>query len=122
VDLEFVRPLDDLDEMARRVLSEHEQVAFRRATPSEKLRLFYDFWTRKEAFIKAIGDGLSFPVHQIEALLPLGQSSRRLGPVGGVEGTPTWTLRALAPDPAFAAALVVEGEVCAVRCWRWPLT
>jgi 4'-phosphopantetheinyl transferase len=121
VDLEFVRPLDDLDEMARRVLSEHEQMALGRATPSEKLRLFYEFWTRKEAFIKATGDGLSLPVRQIEASLPLGQSSQRLVPVGGGEGTPTWTLRALAPDPAFAAALVVEGGAFDLQYRRWPV-
>jgi 4'-phosphopantetheinyl transferase len=121
VDLEFVRPLDDLHEMALRVLSEQEQGALGRATPSEKLRLFYEFWTRKEAFIKATGEGLSFPVNQIEASLPLGQSSRRLGPVGGGGGKPTWTLRALAPDPAFAAALVVEGDTIDVQYGRWPV-
>jgi 4'-phosphopantetheinyl transferase len=121
VDLEFVRPLDNLDEMALRILSEHEQVALGRATPSEKLRLFYAFWTRKEAFIKATGDGLSFPVHQIDASLPLGQSSRRLGPVGGGGGRPSWTLRALAPDPAYAAALVVEGDTFDLQYRQWPV-
>jgi 4'-phosphopantetheinyl transferase len=120
VDLEFVRPLDDLDEMAVRVLSEHEQVALGRATPTNKLRLFYEFWTRKEAFIKATGDGLSFPVRQIDASLPWGRSARRLGPDGGAGGTPTWTLQALAPDPAYAAALVVEGDAFNLLCRRWP--
>ena len=121
VDLEFVRPLDDLDEMALRVLSTHEQVALGRTPPSERLRVFYEFWTRKEAFIKATGDGLSFPVHQIEASLPLGKSSRRLGPVGDGGGKLAWTLQALAPDPAFAAALVVEGGAFDLQYRRWPV-
>jgi 4'-phosphopantetheinyl transferase len=122
VDMERIRPLDDLHEMALRVLSEQEQVELGRATPSQKLRAFYEFWTRKEAFIKATGDGFSFPVHRIDVSLPSGKSTRLLGPNGDGGGKPTWTLRALAPDPAYAAALVVEGDACDLHCRRWPLT
>ena len=121
VDLEFIRPLNDLHEMAPRVLSEHEQVAFGRAAPSERLRVFYEFWTRKEALIKATGEGLAFPVDQVDTWLRPGQSVRLLGSHGHGGGKKeAWTLRVLAPDPAYAAALVVEGDAFDLRCGRWP--
>jgi 4'-phosphopantetheinyl transferase len=121
VDLEYVRPLSDVVEIAARVLSKGEQATFEKALPGARDRMFFEFWTRKEAFIKATGDGLSFPVHRIEVALPAGQSSRLLSLSDAGRGKARWTLHALVTDPAYAAALVVEGEACEIRLRQWAL-
>lgn len=119
VDLEYVRPLQDMAEIAARILSKSEQSLFSTASPSVRDRMFFDFWTRKEAFIKATGDGLSFPLHRIDVALPTGQSARLLTISDVGRGRQSWTLCSLAPDAAYSAALVVEGEACSIRVWEW---
>lgn len=121
VDLECIRPLPDINDMAERVFSDAEIALFASVSPEKRLRLFFELWTRKEAFIKATGDGFSFPVDRLDASLRSHQHGRFLRPcdVGG--GESRWTLRTLLPDPGYAAALVVEGEGCDVRCWRWAM-
>lgn len=118
-DLEYIRPLQDMAAIAVRILSKSEQILFSTASPSSQDRMFFEFWTRKEAFIKATGDGLSFPLHRIDVALPTGQSTRLLSisDVGRVGQN--WTLCSLALDAANAAALVVEGEACDTRLWQW---
>jgi 4'-phosphopantetheinyl transferase len=122
VDLEYIRPLHDMAEIAARVLSRGEQEIFSNASPAACERMFYEFWTRKEAFIKAMGYGLSFPVQQLDVTLPFGQPSRLVTICDTGSGNRNWTLCSLAPEPAYAAALVVEGEASQIRIWQWPGT
>jgi len=120
VDLEYIRPLSDADDIALRCFSKHENAMLAEARSTERLRTFFEFWTRKEAYIKAIGEGLSFPLDQIDVCLASGEEERMLSIPGAAPGEPRWTLRALAPDPTYAAALVVEGQGWRLACARWP--
>jgi 4'-phosphopantetheinyl transferase len=110
VDLECIRALPDADDIALRCFSKRE-IALIEATPSaQRLRAFFECWTRKEAFIKAIGEGLSFPLEAFDASLTFGEQQRLLSIPGALYSESRWTLCALAPDPVYAAALVVEGR------------
>ena len=62
VDLEFIRPLDDLLNLADRNFSVAENNVLRSLPEQDRRNGFFDCWTRKEAFLKATGDGLSFPL------------------------------------------------------------
>jgi 4'-phosphopantetheinyl transferase len=90
------------------------------APPPERLRAFFECWTRKEAFIKATGEGLSFPLEEFDASLAPGEVERLLRTDRASSGESLWTLRAFAPDPAYAAAVALEGEGWRLACWRWP--
>lgn len=79
---------------------------------------FFNCWTRKEAYVKAVGEGLSFPLAQFSAPSILEDAPPPLR-FDDPRGRGLWTVKALAPGPDFAAALVVEGFVETVRCWRW---
>lgn len=61
-DVEFIRPLDDFENVATGFFSDQEVAELHRYPVPERLRAFYRCWTRKEAFIKAIGEGLSIPL------------------------------------------------------------
>ena len=110
VDLEFIRPLDDLLHLADQNFSVHENTMIRSLPDQDQRRGFFDCWTRKEAFLKATGDGLSFPLDKFDVSLLPGQGRRSLNLRGIPAEETAWTLISLETDPAYAAALVVKGR------------
>lgn len=71
---------------------------------------FYNCWTRKEAFIKATGDGLSRFLDSFEVSLTLEKPAQLLSENGNQLESSRWSLWALVPAPGFAGALAVEGS------------
>ena len=119
VDVEEVRPMEDGLDIAERFFSQAEVEAFR-ALPAEiRDDAFFNCWTRKEAYIKAVGEGLSFPLHVFDVSLAPGEPARLLASRDPQQAE-RWSLRGL-PDPApgYRAAIVVEGEGWDLACWRW---
>ncbi|MFZ5918973.1 MAG: 4'-phosphopantetheinyl transferase family protein [Chloroflexota bacterium] len=119
VDVEYIRPdLARLD-VAEMFFSAQE-VAVLRALPAEaQARAFFDCWTRKEAYIKARGEGLSLPLDQFDVSLSPGEPARLLSTPGDPSEAARWSLRALWPGPGYAAALAAEGPPWQLQCWQW---
>ncbi len=119
VDIECRRPLPDLDDVAERMFSAHERQALRQLPPAQRPEAFFNCWTRKEAYVKAIGEGLSHPLDRFTVTLAPGASVR----LEHVEGDPAeagrWTLEALDPDPAYAAAIAVDGRPSGLVGLTW---
>lgn len=120
IDLEFVR--EDIAglEIAERFFSSREVSALRALAPSEYTVAFFDCWTRKEAYIKARGEGLSHPLHGFTVSLAPGTPAAILNIDADPHEAARWTLVALSPGDGYRAALAVEGRVAHLRCWRWP--
>lgn len=118
IDIEHVRPLDDMMSLALRTFSVKENAALLSLPEEERRKGFYDCWTRKEAFIKSIGEGLSFPLHEFDVSLLPGEGPRPIFISGYVDES-RWTLYSLEPDPAYAAAIVVEGLETNMCFRRW---
>ena len=70
IDIEKVRPQEDLEELSEKVLTESEQSALLNLPTREHLAAFYRFWTAKEAYLKAIGTGFEVEPHQVQIDLP----------------------------------------------------
>jgi 4'-phosphopantetheinyl transferase len=93
-----------------------------RAVPAPaRTTAFFTCWTRKEAYVKARGEGLGHPLDRFAvSLAPEGPV--RLSPAGGADGEETarWSLAGLRQEPGFVAALAVEGH--GWRLWSawWP--
>jgi len=120
VDLERVRSLDDALAIAERFFSPAERDALRTLQPPALATAFFTAWTRKEAFIKALGEGLSYPLADFDVTL-LPEEPARLLRVAGDEKAPArWRLTALDPAPGYVAALAAAEPVDAVACWSWP--
>ena len=119
VDIEHVRPVPEAEQIADRFFSARESAVFRALPPSQKPKAFFNCWTRKEAYIKAIGDGLAWPLDQIEVSLALGEPARLLSIAGDPISAKRWELQELTPACSYVAALAVEGHNWRISCWQW---
>lgn len=106
IDIEAVRAVDDADRIAARFFGPREVDEYRSLETPDKPIGFFNCWTRKEAFIKACGDGLSHPLDRFEVSLAPGQPARILR-VGDTPGSACgWSLESFTPAPGYVAALV----------------
>ena len=111
VDIEYInRKLDDMDNIARRFFSAAESAAYLSAADSEKPDTFFNCWTRKEAFIKAVGQGLSFPLDEFEVSLLPAEPARLLNVRGSEQEAARWSMKSFDPFPGYRAALIVESQ------------
>lgn len=120
VDIERLREDFDVYEIADRFFSPGE-VAALRALPQASLREgFFTCWTRKEAYIKARGEGLSMPLDRFDVSVAPGSEARLLAARGDPAAAEGWTLRAIDPGEGYVAALAVEGASrFEVRSFDW---
>jgi 4'-phosphopantetheinyl transferase len=119
VDVERIREVGDLDALAARCFSPAERAQFEAMDASVRLEAFFAGWTRKEAFLKAVGDGLARPLDSFDVTLAPGAPARLLraeGVAGGAEG---YVLSAVRPAPGYVGAVAVEGRGVAIRRRRW---
>jgi 4'-phosphopantetheinyl transferase len=120
VDVEARRLVVDAEQIAARNFSAREYQELRALPPSQRLEGFFNAWTRKEAFVKATGDGLSCALAGFDVSLAPG-SPAELRCVHGVpDEASRWSLQALAPGTHYVAALAVEGQLRRLLCFTWP--
>ncbi len=119
VDIEWMRPLDDAESIATHFFSAHEQAALHNLHAHLKQQGFFNCWTRKEAYIKATGEGLSQPLDRFDVSLVPGEPAQLLRVLDKPGEVERWSLLALQPPAGYAAALAVEGSGWQVRCWQW---
>ncbi len=108
VDVEYVRSMPDAEEIAERFFSPQENAVFRTVPAGKKLEAFFNCCTRKEAFLKAIGDGLSRSLDSFEVTFAPGEPARLLCVGGDPQEASRWHLRTLAPAHGYVGAFVVE--------------
>jgi 4'-phosphopantetheinyl transferase len=124
IDIERSREDFDVLGIARSFFSPAEQNELARLPESLRPPGFYNCWTRKEAFIKAHGEGLSLPLDQFDVSLNPGEKARLLTTRGDLEPAGEWTLLDFDPTPGYFAALAVHTgdpevyfyEVCSKSC------
>lgn len=119
VDLEYKRPVADAEQIAARFFSAYENAVLRRLQTSQKQEAFFNCWTRKEAYIKAIGDGLAYPLDRFDVSLTPGEPARLLSVERDPGQVSRWSLEVLMPAPGYAAALAVEGHDWDHTCWQY---
>jgi 4'-phosphopantetheinyl transferase len=110
VDVERVR--DDLDPavLAHRFFSTHEQNQLATIPPSEKYHAFFRCWTRKEAYIKARGTGLSLPLDQFDVSLRPGDENALLSTRPDAAEAALWSLQEIPAGNGYIAALCVQSH------------
>ena len=114
VDVEHIRADFASEEIARRFFSRREVETFNAIPKDEQVAAFFRCWTRKEAYIKAIGKGLSQPLDQFDVTLAAEQPAALLW---ASEDDPSrWFMCNLEVGSGYAGALAVEGQVSTIRC------
>jgi 4'-phosphopantetheinyl transferase len=109
-----------IEEIGDTVLSEPEMQALARFRSEDRRMIFLRFWTRKEAFIKADGRGVSLPLERIDVSAPEGRVAVLNEATGEWRTCSRWELRTLEPVPGYVAALAVEGQDWRIALWHWP--
>lgn len=102
VDIEHIRAKETVTDLAKAVLSPREFAEFLQLPEADRQRAFFRAWTRKEAFVKGIGEGLSIPLETVEAV-----------------GAPGWSIHDLDVHPDYAAAVAVQSVEVDLRLWNW---
>ena len=116
VDVEYIRADFASEDIARRFFSPREVEAFN-ALPSElRVAAFFRCWSRKEAYIKAIGRGLSQALDGFDVTLAPGIPAALLR--AGEDDATRWSLIDIDVGEEYAGALMVEGEILNIRFWQ----
>ena len=119
VDVEAIR--EDLadEKIAERFFSPGEVAALHSLPREERIPAFFRCWTRKEAFIKADGRGLTRGLDTFDVTLTPGEPARLLRTAPDPEEVHRWSMLALDPGPGYAGALCVEGTGWEASLLRW---
>ena len=125
VDVEWVERRGFHDDVARRYFTASEEAELREFPEAERGEAFFRCWTRKEAYVKARGEGLSHPLDDFDVSLAA-TGTRLLRRVhGSRRPAASWTLATVVPAPGFVAAVAAPrpGLRLAMRAMHeaWPL-
>jgi 4'-phosphopantetheinyl transferase len=122
IDVELVSPDLPVFEIAEVSFSENELAALRDLPKHLQTAGFYNCWTRKEAFIKAIGEGLSFPLKQFDVSLAPGDPAKLIEIRGDTRtSVDHWTLEDLSVGDGYVGAIAFEGAKANLICDDWYL-
>jgi 4'-phosphopantetheinyl transferase len=119
VDIEKVRDIAEMEQIAIGFFSPKEYRFFRELPENMKKEAFFNCWTRKEAFIKAIGAGLSYPLNKFDVSLAPGQPARLMEIEGNSKAISRWCIQELKPTIGFVAAFAIEKCNWRLNCWHW---
>ena len=117
IDVEMIRPEFATEDSVERYFSAREREGLRAISGELRTEAFFVCWTRKEAYIKARGEGLYIPLDTFDVTLTPNQAA-----VLSSTDSDRWELRSIHPAPGFAGALVVEAPVSRLQFWEWPLS
>lgn len=119
VDVEFVRQGPEFSRIAERFFTPKEAKALRNCPAHLQAEAFFRCWTRKEAFIKASGEGFARGLGSFEVSIEPGDCDALLGASGDPAAIERWHLANVDAGAGFAAAVAVEQRGLAFACWDW---
>ena len=119
IDIERFRTNLSFEKIAKRFFSPLEFQMLSALSPSERIEGFFNCWTRKEAYIKAIGEGLSIPLDQFDVTLNPRDEAKIISIKGDSTLASCWSLYPLTPAAGYAGALAVEGKNLRIKHWMW---
>ena len=117
VDVEFLRQMNDCEEIAERFFSESERKVLRTIPFPTKQEAFFNCWTRKEAYLKAVGEGLAAPLDSFDVTLAPDDPPRMLTLKGDADRAARWFFRHFRPAEDYIGALAIEGGTWEVKTW-----
>jgi 4'-phosphopantetheinyl transferase len=119
IDVELLRDDFASFEVAERFFSRAEVRSLDALPAHLRTQGFFNCWTRKEAYIKALGEGLSHPLNSFSVSLAPGEPVRLISTdTDRLEADP-WSIVDLKPFEGYAAALAIRGSDPEIQCWDW---
>ena len=111
VDVEEVRAIESLLEIADAHFTRSEREFIFSQEPQERRRAFFRIWTRKEAYVKAVGNGLSIPLNSFDTVLSSRQHGRVFDSCTHSVEPPAWQVMDVQMPWGYVAAIGVETGV-----------
>ncbi len=108
VDIEHIRPMPDMRDVAKQNFAAPEFARWEATPEQDRTEAFYRCWTRKESFIKAIGEGLSCPLDSFEVAFGLGEPARLTSVNGDEALAAKWWVADLPGFAGYAAAVTAR--------------
>ena len=122
VDVECIRSDMEHESIARRFFSPYEFSELKTLPPEQREVAFFNWWTRKEAYIKAQGLGLSLPLDSFDVSITPNEPAFLRATRTDSQEAASWTLFSLEVHDGYAAAAAVEGQNLEFRLWDWNAT
>ena len=121
VDIEKIRPDFGAQAIAGRFFAPGEVDALLALPAEDRTLAFFHGWTRKEAYIKAVGKGLALPLDEFEVAIDPARPAALLSTARNPAEAARWSLVALPTEPGYVAAACAEGSGWKLRRGRWPV-
>ncbi len=117
VDIECLREISDAEGIAKRFFSPQEYDAFLAKSPDEQMQHFFSIWTLKEAFIKAVGQGLSYPLDAF--VIHLNEGDTVKVDVQGRDEGDNWSLHSFHLEENCFAGIALKGKSRNLHKYRY---
>jgi 4'-phosphopantetheinyl transferase len=117
IDLELINTEFTGDDIANRVFSPGEVACLHAVSAELRHEAFFNCWTRKEAFIKATGSGLSLPLDQFEVTLTPGEPARLLRTTWNEDEASRWSIKSIDVGGSYVAAIAMAAHDWELKCW-----
>jgi 4'-phosphopantetheinyl transferase len=117
IDIEYMRSDFVTAEVVDHFFSSVEVAQFHSVPNELKTRSFFDCWTRKEAYIKARGEGMSCPLDHFDVSLMPGEPARLLASRVAPGESERWAFEELHAGDGYAATVAVEGQSSRLVLW-----
>lgn len=119
IDVEHMKRDIYINGIAKRFFSPEESAALQKLPVEEQLAGFYRLWTLKEAYIKAIGQGFSFPLNRFTTNVKATQTDGLISVDGDCEQAKSWALCPIPVGEDYKAALAIEEPLKIVHYFDW---
>lgn len=119
VDVEAVRPVKNVDELVARFFSKRENELFQKVPEEQKPAAFFNLWTRKEALLKATGEGITRSLSLVEVSFLPGEPARLLAISGDEKKAGEWSVRDFSPVAGFVGAIAIRARDVRLSRWKW---
>lgn len=118
VDLERIDASRNVLALANRFFAPAEAAALGALSGAEQVAAFYAVWTRKEAFLKALGDGLSFPLDEFEVSVSPAEPPQLISIRQDAAAAREWQVAAGCPTPGYWAAVTADCPTWQISVWN----
>lgn len=120
IDVEYIRDIADMNQIVNNICSQEEIIVFETLAESDRRTAFFNCWTRKEAFIKAVGKGLSMPLDQFKVSFLPNKPAKLLSVNAEEKTKQEWHIQDLKPAYGYAAAIAVKGPPPNLKYFQVP--
>lgn len=119
IDVEEMCHVDNYEKISEMLFSHEENTKLKHYAPHERLEAFYKCWTSKEAIAKAIGQGLSYPLHTLSVSLDPSKTSDTIKIDDNLLNSKKWHLFTINPEPNYKASFSFNGSFKKINYWRY---